>query len=377
MSDALDSSNSGIGSYILSTVKTMAWRMGTLVVGVGAVVATLLYFKQDSMLYFPEIGGMSRENKGNPRRYRSPSEYQVPFESHKIKCADGVSIHAWLMMRDPNRASDVPTVLFFHGNAGNIGLRLPNALQMLQYLNVNVLLVEYRGYGDSDVVTPNEKGLRLDAEAALRFILKHPKIDAAKIFLFGRSLGGAVAFHLAQYAEKQHLPLAGVIVENTFTSIADMVDHLMAFLAPVKNLVLRIGWNSANIVPTIQSPILYVAGAKDVLVPHKHMLQLYRMSVGSRLAKLYIVKEGTHNDTWVQGGAEYWEAIRAFVGQATESTSLSSSAAAASTATTFQSTIAPGETIPVMPTNMLNIAQESIRSSTSGTSEQQPSKKEL
>ena len=70
------------------------------------------------------------------------------------------------------------------------------------------------------------------------------KCDKSKIFLFGRSLGGAVAFHLAQYCELNSINIAGVVVENTFLSIAKMVDELMPLIAPLKPLVLRIGWNS-------------------------------------------------------------------------------------------------------------------------------------
>ena len=198
-------------------------------------------------------------------------KHQIPFESHKIQCADGVAIHAWLLFRDDERSRTLPTIVFFHGNAGNIGLRLPNALQMIQYLNANILMVEYRGYGESDSVAPSEAGLKLDAEAALNFITKHPKIDPASIYLFGRSLGGAVTFHVAQYAQEHQLPLAGVIVENTFTNIADMVDHLMPLVAPLKCLILRIKWDSLPIVAKLTMPILFLAGAKDELVPHPHM----------------------------------------------------------------------------------------------------------
>lgn len=201
------------------------------------------------------------------------SQHQIQFESHKIECADGVSIHAWLLFRDKDRSQNLPTLVFFHGNAGNIGLRLPNALQMIQYLNANVFMVEYRGYGESDSVSPSEAGLKLDAEAALRFITKHPSIDASNVFLFGRSLGGAVALHLAEYAQHQRLPLAGVIVENTFTNIAEMVDHLMPLIAPLKYLVLRIKWDSLPIVSKLHVPVLYLAGARDELVPHHHMLR--------------------------------------------------------------------------------------------------------
>lgn len=178
-----------MGTMILNGVATLTYRVGTLVFGVSTLVATLLYFKQDSMLYFPEISGLPRRPAQNPARYRSPEEHQVPFENLYIECEDGVAIHAWLLLRTKEK-NDRPTLVFFHGNAGNIGLRIPNALHMLQHLNANVLMVEYRGYGDSDSVKPNEKGLKLDAQAALKFISKHPKIDSSKIFLFGRSLGG-------------------------------------------------------------------------------------------------------------------------------------------------------------------------------------------
>jgi len=372
MSEIIDSGTAvGTGRYLLNAASTFVWRMSKLAVGLGAVVATLLYFKQNSLLYFPEIGGVPRRPGQNPRRYRSPSEHGIPFESLKIKCSDGVSIHAWLLLRDQSSSEHLPTLVFFHGNAGNIGLRLPNALQMLQYLNANVLMVEYRGYGDSDSVAPTEAGLKLDAEAALRFIVKHPHIDAANVFLFGRSLGGAVAFHLAQYAQREHLPLAGVIVENTFTSIADMVDHLMPMIAPLKALVLRIDWNSLKIAPTLTVPILFLAGARDQLVPHEHMLKLYKATRG---AKIHVVKDGTHNETWTQGGQEYWEAIKGFLA---DSASLNSLSSTNNSKNRFGSNVGDGanaaasirssssSAIPIMPNNILNLAQESMRGNSS------------
>ena len=207
--------------------------------------------------------------------------------------------------------------MFFHGNAGNIGLRLPNAAQMYHNLGCNIFMVEYRGYGDSDDVKPNEKGLKLDAESAYQFLLSSSEvtIDTDKIFVFGRSLGGAVAFHLARYAET-HLqkPLRGIIVENTFRSISKMVDTLMPLIAPLKFLVLRMDWNSEWIAPMIQTPILYLAGDKDELVPHSHMKELYNKSLlKSVYPKIHIIKGGTHNDSWIIGGKDYFVAFKSFM----------------------------------------------------------------
>ena len=360
----------------------MMYRGTQLTVGLGCILLTLLYFKQESMLYFPEIGGIPRRPQDNPRRYRSPSEHQVPYEDVQIVCKDGVQIHAWLMMRT-QQPNPLPTLIYFHGNAGNIGLRIPNALQMMQYLNVNILMVEYRGYGNSDSVSPTEDGLKLDGQAALEWARKHPKLDNTKLFLFGRSLGGAVCFSTAEYAQKQQQqqhepppPVAGVIVENTFKSIDSMVDHLMPVVAPFKSLVLRMHWDSAKIVPTLTIPVLYLAGAKDQLVPPPHMTELHQKSVNAKINKMHVVEDGTHNETWMQGGQPYWDAMKAFIIEAVQSRGTTTTAGAASTdsgsastlsTTTDASTSASASStsrssIPIMPNKLFGMVKEAIHS---------------
>lgn len=239
-----------------------------------------------------------------------------------IKCEDGVTIHSWLLYHpsSTNSNKEVPTIIFFHGNAGNIGLRLPNAIHMYLNLQANIWLVEYRGYGDSDDAVVNEKGLKLDAEAVLKYAHDPnnnlSNVNVKKLFVFGRSLGGAVAFHFAKFAQANKYPLAGVLVENTFVSISTMVDHLMPYIAPLKALILRIGWNSGEIAPTINIPTLFLAGARDELVPHSHMLELFtrmKHSKSDNLVRMHVVKKGTHNETWMQGGKEYWVAIKRFL----------------------------------------------------------------
>lgn len=123
MSDSIKTSTS---SWVVNALARFMWRVGSASAGVLALAVALLYVKQDSLLYFPEIGEVPRRPSMNPRSYRSPSEYNIPFESHMIQCADGISIHAWLLLQKDS-TDKVPTILFFHGNAGNIGLRLPNA----------------------------------------------------------------------------------------------------------------------------------------------------------------------------------------------------------------------------------------------------------
>ena len=184
-------------SYPLwSMVSVVIVRASQLLLGLTTVTLLGLYYKQDSLLYFPSIGNMPKKPAHNPRGHRSPAEYQMAFEDIQIVCEDKVKIHAWLIFGEEktgDSSASTPTLVFFHGNAGNIGFRLPNAVQMVRRLGVNVCLVEYRGYGNSDAVAPNEKGLKRDGVAALKFLQDHPKVNADNIFLFGRSLGGAVS----------------------------------------------------------------------------------------------------------------------------------------------------------------------------------------
>ena len=259
-----------------------------------------------------------------------------------IKCADGIKIHSWLLYHPDNaQKRRVPTIIWFHGNAGNIGLRLPQAMQMFHYLKANVWMIEYRGYGDSDDARPNESGLKLDAEAVWEHANNKtllPNADPKRMFVFGQSLGGAVAFHLAQYSQStSYPPLAGVILENTFISISEMVDHLMPYVAPLKMLILRMYWNSGKIAPIIRIPTLFLAGARDTLVPHVHMITLFNHMKSSKvktLVRLHVVKDGTHNETWMQGGREYWMAIQRFFDEvfAAENSSGASYARSASAA---------------------------------------------
>ena len=364
-------------SWWMDTVTMIVWRLGTVVLGLVSILGGLLYVKQDNLLYFPEIGGIPRRPEQNPQGYRSPAERNLPFEECDIVCKDGVHIHAWLLVAQQVQQSQqslsskgVPTILFFHGNAGNIGLRIPNMLELHRSCApVNILMVEYRGYGNSDSVTPNEHGLRLDAQAAYHYCLQHDKIDSTLLYAFGRSLGGAVAISLADYAQRhsQHdPPLAGVMVENTFTSVSAMVDKLMPFLTPIKPIVLRIGWDSTKLVPALTLPILFLAGDSDELVPHQHMKDLLALSTASVLVQMHIIKGGTHNESWWKGGTLYWEAIRNFLVKTSQrplpgarpfGNALGTAAITSSGAVVPEQQ--PGQSsIPIMSSNLVGMARD-------------------
>lgn len=100
---------------------------------------------------------------------------------------------------DPRKRN---SLLIFHGNAGNIGHRLPELMSFFDRLEMNIFAIDYRGYGNSEGV-PSEQGIALDAQVALDFMLNHPEIDPRRVFLYGSSLGGAVAIRLAHLCSQK------------------------------------------------------------------------------------------------------------------------------------------------------------------------------
>ena len=124
-----------------------------------------------------------------------PSLFNLPYENVDLITSDKIRIHSYFLKQAQNLCNSVPTIICFHGNAGNIGQRLSNAHCFYTYCQCNVFLVEYRGYGLSEGQA-SEHGFYKDGEAAINHILNRSDIDKNKIILFGQSIGGAVVIEL-------------------------------------------------------------------------------------------------------------------------------------------------------------------------------------
>jgi hypothetical protein len=142
-----------------------------------------------------------------------------------------------------------------------------------------------------------------------------------------------------------------------------MVDHLMPLIAPLKFLILTIGWNSEIIAPKLRIPVLYLAGKRDELVPHIQMQQLFKSTTKSRLPKIHVVEGGTHNETWIKGGQPYWDAMKLFIREALDSEGESLQMESSNVSAQPREPNDSGSSIPIMPRNLLGIAKESIRES--------------
>lgn len=258
---------------MLAYIISFCYNGALLVSAVIVLLCICLFIFQDKMIYQPNPVTINLPTPDmNPEGYRNPMDRGMAYEDVYVRTSDNLRIHLWLIRRPE---ADAPTIIYFHGNAGNIGFRLDVYEQIYKNVKANVIAASYRGYGYSEG-KPNELGIYLDADAIIEYAL-HCGVNPKKIVLFGASLGGAVTIYSAQ----KNKEIAGIILENTFTSMADLVDHLMPKVALFKSLILRNYWPSILRIPSITCPILFIAGVKDELIPHTHMLKLFEAAQSS------------------------------------------------------------------------------------------------
>ncbi|KAI9814864.1 MAG: hypothetical protein M1832_005666 [Thelocarpon impressellum] len=290
--------------------------------GVAAVLSGVLYFKQNELIYPRNVPADSRSHVFRPQKFGYHS-----YEELLIPTPDGEALGAFLLHpSNKSRARDI-TILMFHGNAGNIGHRVPIAMRLQEGLDCNVLMLEYRGYGLS-TGTPDEHGLLIDAQTGLDYIRQRPELRDTKLVVYGQSLGGAVAIQLAA---KNHGEghIAGLILENTFTAMRKLIPRYIASadrhvdaesnissaFPPAKYLarLCHQVWPSESTLPTVKNiPILFLSGLQDEIVPPSHMRQLFKVCRAER--KVWkTLPHGSHNDTILE--PEYFDTIVDFVNE--------------------------------------------------------------
>jgi fermentation-respiration switch protein FrsA (DUF1100 family) len=194
-------------------------------------------------------------------------------------------------------------VLFLHGNAGNVTDRY-ELIGALIRIPSRVFIIDYRGYGKSEG-SPSEQGVYRDARAAWDFLTRRLGIAPNRIVIYGESLGGAAAIDLAA-----HESPGGLIVQSSFTSMPDMVSHLM----PVyPRFLLQTRMDSISKIAKIDCPKLFVHGTVDELVPFEMGQRLYSASPAPK--EFHEVQGAGHNDVFETGGKAYLDRLRAFVSQ--------------------------------------------------------------
>jgi pimeloyl-ACP methyl ester carboxylesterase len=235
----------------------------------------------------------------------TPAEVNLPYEEVWLPVSTG-KIHGWWI---PSSAkAEAPVLLYFHGNGSNIGDNVNRAARFHQ-LGLSVLLVDYRGYGKSSGPFPNESLVYEDAAAAWTYLTKTRQIAPKNIFLYGHSLGGAIAIEMAV----RHPDVAGVIVDGSFTSIRAVAEGVSLYrLFPVDWIVTE-RFDSLSKMRSLKTPILFIHGTADDVVPASMSQELYQAAPVPK--QLLLIPDAGHSDTPKLGGEQYFQTIEKFLGR--------------------------------------------------------------
>jgi fermentation-respiration switch protein FrsA (DUF1100 family) len=253
------------------------------------ILAGILFYPQleNSLVFYPDEGFDD-----------SPSNWNLPYRDVLLRTKDGEKLHCWFFPL----SGESPTVLFFHGNAGNISHRIEN-VQRLVERGISVFLLGYRGYGKS-TGRPSEKGIYLDGLAAYDYLAETERISPDRIAIFGRSLGGAVAIEVALQRG-----VKCIVIESTFTSLRDMSKTIFpwSLFSPfVPN-----HYDSGTKIAALSVPKLIVHGKNDEIVPFWMGEKLFALA---KEKKKFLAIEGAgHNNTYIIGGSVYLNELANFI----------------------------------------------------------------
>jgi fermentation-respiration switch protein FrsA (DUF1100 family) len=235
----------------------------------------MLYLLQNRLVFLPHMPGRELET--------TPESLGFDYQDAWIDTDDGERLHGWFIPTDNDRARG--TLLFFHGNAGNISHRMESVL-IFNRLGLGVLIVDYRGYGQSSG-KPGEEGTYLDARASWDYLVKERGVSPSDIVIFGRSLGGAVGGWLASQPDVKP---AGVLIESCFSSGLDMGKQLYPVL-PVR-LITRIHYPVREYVTRIEVPVLVAHSRHDEIIPFGMGRTIFESALEP---KSFLEMQGDHN----------------------------------------------------------------------------------
>jgi len=262
--------------------------MGSMLISIAVVLFTaywglglILYFMQPTFLYSPV-----REV------IYTPDELGLDFEKVTLKTADGLRLSGWYI---PAGNSQL-TVLFCHGNGGNMMHRL-DSINIFYNLGLNCFIFDYRGYGNSEG-KPGEEGTYLDVMAAYKWLTEGKKVPPNNIIAFGRSLGGSIA---AQLASK--VKTGALILESAFTSYVDIGRKFYPYM-PVRWFA-RFSYQTVDYVKDVHCPVMIIHSRNDEIVPFEFGLELYD---AANEPKEFVEIFGSHNDGFLVSSEIYRKA---------------------------------------------------------------------
>ena len=279
--------------------------IGTFLAIAYSAACIFLFTAQSKFIFFP-----TRAIETTPEdlqlRYQ---DVALPISSKKGAVQ---SVHGWWIpgsKRPVNQGESGKVVLYLHGNGLNVWANVEHA-NRFHRLGLSVFLIDYRGYGQSQGDFPTESQVYQDAQLAWDYLVKKRGINPNQIYIYGHSLGGAIAIDLAV----RHPEAAGLIVEGSFTSTRAMVDFQKGLyrMFPI-DLLLTQRFDSIAKVDRLQIPVLFIHGTADYIVPVEMGRKLFDAAPEPK--QLYIVPDAGHNNLAQFAGAEYLQRVRLFLEQ--------------------------------------------------------------
>lgn len=241
---------------------------------------------------------------GEARWAREPLAGTEIFD---LPLAAGQTVRAWYL---PGPAPDAPTVLYLHGSRWNLN---SSVFRMERWADMgySMLAIDYRGFGESTPLLPSQASAVQDARIALRELARRQP-DPARRFVYGHSLGGAVAVALAADAEPDSF--AGLILESTFTSIRDMIAASRWRDIPGLHWIITQPFDSLSSIRRVRQPILFIHGTADSVVPPAMSDALYEAAGQREGGRQALAKIEAASHSGASRSPEYAEAVREFIG---------------------------------------------------------------
>jgi pimeloyl-ACP methyl ester carboxylesterase len=269
---------------------TRALAVATILVMAYVAACGYLWARQRALIFLPAVEVRA-----------TPADAGLQYYDVRLAVAGSAALHGWWL---PSSNPAAPALLYLHGNDLNLGANV-EAIARLQRLGFDVLAIDYRGYGKSGGGFPSETQLYEDADAAWRYLVRERDVAPARAFIYGHSLGGAVAIELAL----RHSDAAGIIVEGGFTSMHDMAK--IAYWMFPTDWILNQRFDALARVAKLRVPVLFIHGTADREVPYTMSERLFAAAAPPKW--LTLVPQGGHEDSAKIGEALYTKAVLDFV----------------------------------------------------------------
>lgn len=269
-------------SSFLPTSKEQ-WAGLALILTIATTIWLIAFQRMETQgLYHPDS-----TNYPNPTAALTYSPLKSSIQDVYFKAQDGTLLNAWYVPPKPN----YPTLVFAHGNGGNIGNRL-YVIDLFTRAGYGFLAFDYRGYGNSKGAL-SEKGLYQDLEAASRYLSNVQQTSLSKQIALGESLGSGVAVDVAA-----HLPFRAVVIFSTLTSAPDVAEHLISNspwrILPIQ-LLMQQRFDSLSKIQKVRSPLIIMHGLQDQMMPVQMPKALFTKAT-TKYKKLLLIPGAEHND---------------------------------------------------------------------------------